>query len=631
MALAPKKNTLNLLRKLVPLNTLDDEALQEIMENSPFEKLKKGDHLFNRGDRDGNNVYLLSGRVGLLTGKREVDVVSAGSDTARFPLAHHTPRKNTVVAKILSEIVRIDSKLLSNLLAEANGGGYDSDETGPESDDWMSQLIQSQAFQHIPPSNIQGVMMCMEELPVEEGELIVNQGDEGDYFYLVNRGHCRVTRVNSDGEEPIELAQLGPGDSFGEEALLSDTPRGSSITMLSDGMLVRLTKELFVKYIKHSLARLVDFKQADGLIKKGALWLDVRTPDEYAEHSLPGAINIPLASLRYQLSSIDPIQSYVVYCDDGHQSATAAYLLISQGIKSVVLNGGLVAIPGAGNAGQSAVKKQVPTPSKNQAEVIDLHPEPTQQESDRLEVSPKRPGPSSPLSRDDARLQKLSREIECLKKSLQQSNVTASKERKAREAAEEVQANLSFELDDVNESLSQHISRLERMQKTEDALTVERNSARAELTEAKKESEQLRSELEQISSSGESQQKVVEDARRRLEVELLTAQREVGRVTEELKQIQKQAEQRHKKEKDRVEGLEQELDGARLQRAEAQQALGGLEVERDRALDRADKSGQSKKALKQQLTELQQSMDQGTAALESEQQAVKAQLQQARE
>ena len=41
-----------------------------------------------------------------------------------------------------------------------------------------------------------------------------------------------------------ELATLGPGDAFGEEALLSDSPRNSTVTMLQDGEVLRLSKQV---------------------------------------------------------------------------------------------------------------------------------------------------------------------------------------------------------------------------------------------------------------------------------------------------------------------------------------------------------------------------------------------------
>ncbi|MES9966667.1 MAG: hypothetical protein ABW074_05275, partial [Sedimenticola sp.] len=75
MAVAPKQNAPEILRKLIPLNTLKDAALKKAVEAADFGKLGKGDLLFSEGDTDNYNVYLLSGEVGLYTGKREMDSV----------------------------------------------------------------------------------------------------------------------------------------------------------------------------------------------------------------------------------------------------------------------------------------------------------------------------------------------------------------------------------------------------------------------------------------------------------------------------------------------------------------------------------------------------------------------------
>ncbi|MBA1332221.1 hypothetical protein QQ73_14265, partial [Candidatus Endoriftia persephone str. Guaymas] len=79
------------------------------------------------------------------------------------------------------------------------------------------------------PANLQSVMMRMEPVNVAAGQVIIRQGDEGDYFYLISQGVCSVTRRNEAGGPEVELARLKDGASFGEEALISDSPRGSSV------------------------------------------------------------------------------------------------------------------------------------------------------------------------------------------------------------------------------------------------------------------------------------------------------------------------------------------------------------------------------------------------------------------
>jgi rhodanese-related sulfurtransferase len=67
-------------------------------------------------------------------------------------------------------------------------------------------------------------------------------------------------------------------------------------------------------------------------------------PSEHLEHSLAGAISLPLYFLRLKLSSLDRSKRYVVYCDDGRRSSAAAFILVERGIDAYMLNGGIAGL-----------------------------------------------------------------------------------------------------------------------------------------------------------------------------------------------------------------------------------------------------------------------------------------------
>jgi CRP-like cAMP-binding protein len=60
------------------------------------------------------------------------------------------------------------------------------------------------------------------------GETIFEQGDRGDLVYTIIDGQAEVIRVEDDGEERL-LATMGPGEYFGEMALISDAPRTATV------------------------------------------------------------------------------------------------------------------------------------------------------------------------------------------------------------------------------------------------------------------------------------------------------------------------------------------------------------------------------------------------------------------
>jgi CRP/FNR family cyclic AMP-dependent transcriptional regulator len=72
-----------------------------------------------------------------------------------------------------------------------------------------------------------------------KGVRVFHEGDHSDACYIVRKGDLRVTREHSDGRA-IALATLGPGDIFGELAMLDGGTRSASVETLSDSELLGL-------------------------------------------------------------------------------------------------------------------------------------------------------------------------------------------------------------------------------------------------------------------------------------------------------------------------------------------------------------------------------------------------------
>lgn len=337
-----------LLRQFVPLNELTQENLRDLAQKTPIEKLGKGKALFHKGDTDNYSFYLLTGMVTLLGESNKKTQIKGGTAPTRFPLDHHRPRHSTAIADTDITFFRIDNDLLDILLTWDQNAGYmvseiDTDEvTEPESgSDWMTMMLRSEIFHRIPPSNIQQVFMRMEPVQYRAGERVINQGDEGDYYYFIRSGRALVTHNTKSGKE-IKLAELDAGHGFGEEALVSDNKRNANVTMVTDGVLMRMAKNDFIQLLKAPVLHTVDYAQAQQMVADGeALWLDVRLESEYKNMHIPESLNIPLYLLRIKANTLNRNVKYIVYCDTGRRSSSAAFLLNERGFDACYLNGGL--------------------------------------------------------------------------------------------------------------------------------------------------------------------------------------------------------------------------------------------------------------------------------------------------
>jgi CRP-like cAMP-binding protein len=337
----------NILKTLVPPNALNAENFQELAGKAFIEEIAPGKTVFKAGEVDRKTVYLLEGELTLSEDAGQSTTLRGGTDAAKHPLANSQPRKQTARAKTPCKITRFDSDLLDILLTWDQLSGIEVneiqvDEDGEDDDsDWMTRILQSQAFLQVPPANIQQMFMRMHEVPMRAGEVVIKQGDDGDFYYIIKHGKAKVTRASKTGAE-LTLATLKDGDAFGEEALLSEAKRNATITMDTDGTLMRLSKDDFNALLKEPMLSWISLDEANERVTQGAKLLDVRLESEHQNNGLPGSVNIPLFMLRLKADSLNPSVPYIVYCDTGRRSSAAAFLLSERGFETYVLQGGLL-------------------------------------------------------------------------------------------------------------------------------------------------------------------------------------------------------------------------------------------------------------------------------------------------
>lgn len=335
------------LRYFVPLSEISPDNFNELVSNISIETQAVGKKLFNRGDQDNFTYYLLNGELELIDEDENKATLTSKSKQCRFPVEHNTPRQKTAICKTEIHYFKINNDLLDVLLTWDQNRNYIVNEIGNENDtdddnDWMTQLLQLDIFHKIPPANIQSMFQRIQSIPVQKNEVIIKQGDKGDYYYIIKAGDCRVMQNSEEtGNKEIKIADLEAGKGFGEDALISDVPRNATIIMNSDGVLMRLAKDDFIALLKEPVLNTVNYNEAEEMVKDGAVWLDVRLLSEHQNKQIPGSVNIPLFLLRLNADKLSNTHKYIVYCDTGSRSASATYILNERGYDAYMLEGGL--------------------------------------------------------------------------------------------------------------------------------------------------------------------------------------------------------------------------------------------------------------------------------------------------
>ncbi|OAI07486.1 Crp/Fnr family transcriptional regulator [Methylomonas methanica] len=334
------------IRQLIPLSTLPFSKFEALCAQIKIEDAEEGQFLFKCGDERNDLVYLIDGSVTLQTDLLKIETIKSDSPSARFALAHQIPRKVHAVASSRIRFLRLNADMMKSVqdVPYEEAESFMVVEEVEDNDDWMTTLLKSPVFRALPPANLQKILMGMQEVRVDAGTVIVNQGEPGDFYYIIKRGQCLVSRKPAPNAKEIKLAQLSDQDTFGEDALISGEPRNVSVSALTDVCLLRLGKEQFLTLIKQPTLKYISYKDAQDLVAKGADLIDVREPDEYKPKHLPFSINLPFFSLRMQLKTLNRQHPIVVVCQNGKISETAAFILMRHKFNALILSGGIDSI-----------------------------------------------------------------------------------------------------------------------------------------------------------------------------------------------------------------------------------------------------------------------------------------------
>jgi CRP-like cAMP-binding protein len=335
------------LEKLFPLDALRPETREQLGLEAAVSDYARGEVIFNAGDIDEDTIYVLDGEVRLEYPDGRVNVHAAGTTHGRYSLNEAMPRRFTAkVVTSRAKVLRLERRFLEKIITwdqVSRDPSYRFHEATPGANAWVFRLLHSHAFIRLPTGNLERMFQQFEEHLVKPGEIIMREGDAPDYFYVIREGTASVSKL-LDGAQQV-VAYLREGDTFGEDALLSNSPRNATVRMMQGGRLMKLSKASFESVLKPPMVAWVLPAEAAKLVQEGAMLLDVRMPEEFAQRAIAGATNVPLYRLREDMpSKLDPGKRVVVYCNTGERSAAAAFVLNSQGYTVHALHGGLGAM-----------------------------------------------------------------------------------------------------------------------------------------------------------------------------------------------------------------------------------------------------------------------------------------------
>ncbi len=239
-----------LIDALPAFEDLPAEILSDLAGRVALRTIRRGQPVFRQGDRASAFFVVRRGIIHIETehpdtGDTEVlTLLERGDSFGELALMQATPRSATARAVTEADLFVIDKGTFDRLLADA----IDAPSFGLTLQA-MAEIRELSAFAHLSSDALGELLQHGAWVTASPGDVLVEQGDEGDAFYAIRSGRTDVLR---DGEV---IATLGPGDYFGEAALLADAPRNATVRAHTPVRAFRLSRQGFDDVIAGAFRR----------------------------------------------------------------------------------------------------------------------------------------------------------------------------------------------------------------------------------------------------------------------------------------------------------------------------------------------------------------------------------------
>lgn len=319
--------------------SLDPATLAGLLEQSVQESGSAGSPV---NARTADVVIVLEGGLEMRSREgRLLASLTANPAAGELGVLHAIPPGARLTLVRPSEVLIVEGSVLDAVLSQKHHADSVNSLEGSIGER-VSVLIHTPPFDQMTLDQICRAAEAMVEVPVEAGQDVVRYAERGDRFYVIKKGAAEVWRMDVRNGQPVKVATLGEGASFGEEALLRGGLRNATVRMATSGVLFMLSLESFDQLLADQFVNEIDPEAAQSLLTRGqADLIDCRYDDEHDVWRIPGSKLIPLDRIREQAAELDRERQYLVYCRTGRRSRAAAFLLRQLGLKCTVIRGGI--------------------------------------------------------------------------------------------------------------------------------------------------------------------------------------------------------------------------------------------------------------------------------------------------
>ncbi|GAA5799163.1 cAMP dependent protein kinase regulatory subunit [Helicostylum pulchrum] len=218
--------------------SLEEDQCRQVIDSMQEKKFHAGETIIEQG-AVGDFFYIVSsGDVDCFVNNIKVTSYQRGGSFGELALMYNAPRAATL--KAISEVTlwALDRVSFRSILMENNAKKRKMHE---------KFLEDVPLFKSLELSEIHKIADALEPVNFDDGDIVLNEGDIGDNFYLIEQGEALFYK--SDGTNQQLVNDMKKGDYFGELALLTDKPRAATVVAKGNLRCVTLGKAAFTRLL----------------------------------------------------------------------------------------------------------------------------------------------------------------------------------------------------------------------------------------------------------------------------------------------------------------------------------------------------------------------------------------------
>jgi CRP-like cAMP-binding protein len=315
----------NTLKSIPLFSHLSEAAIARLGQALLPEQLEAGDVLFHQGDHGTDMFIVTEGAVKVVLADehgREIllNECGPGEVIGELALLSQEPRAATIIATRPTRLLKLTRDVFLQFLETVTGVDSNSVE---DSHRYLRQRYRIQLLKRIDwlsTLSLTDLAAIAGQLRVENfarDDTLFQRGDPGDAFYIIVRGWVNAF-VTSDEGSMIVLNQFGPGDSFGEMALLDNKPRSAGIMALAPLEVLTLNRAEFLAVLREHPS--VALETLRGLSRK------LRFAATYVEKAIAWSQRIADGDYSMVLDEIEASQHEVVGARESDDFSVSALL-----------------------------------------------------------------------------------------------------------------------------------------------------------------------------------------------------------------------------------------------------------------------------------------------------------------